>query len=77
MRAPRDIVKHVSVEIAKAKRKCHRSKQHRIAMGETCVVIKEGSFGSSKNYCAVCAIEILNAADQRLLGLRQELGPSH
>jgi hypothetical protein len=77
MRAPRDIVKHVGVEIAKAKRKCHRSKQHRIAMGEKCVVIKEGSFGSSKNYCAVCAIEILDAADQRILGLREEMGIAH
>lgn len=76
MKAPRDIVKHVSVENAKAKRKCHRTKAHNIAKGEVCIVIKDGAFGASKNYCLSCAIEILDAASRRLLALRGELGLS-
>lgn len=73
MRAPRDIIKHVSVETAKARRKCYRSKQHHIAKGQACVVIKEGSFDGSKNYCVACALDIFDAADQRLLILREAL----
>jgi hypothetical protein len=76
MRAPRDIIKHVCVETAKARRKCHRDKAHRIAMGEKCVVIRDGSFGASKNYCVPCAREILDAASERIGALRNHLEES-
>lgn len=66
MKAPRDILKHVSVEVAKAKRKCYRSGKHTIVKDEICIVIQEGNFGGSKNYCVLCAKEILLAAGTKL-----------
>lgn len=74
MRAPRDILKHVSVEVALAKRICHRDrKNHAIAKGQKCLVISEGSYGGSKNYCVACGVEILAAAGARCTGLRNQL----
>lgn len=69
MRAPRDILKHVQVETAARKRKCHRNKKHFVSKGEPCLVIKEGAFAGSKNYCVECAMEIINAANSKLLSL--------
>ncbi len=73
MKAPRDILKHVVVETAKKRRKCYRDKNHEVLAGQRCLVIKEASFGGSKNYCCPCAIEILSAADVKQAALRQEL----
>lgn len=73
MRTPRDILKHVSVECAKAQRKCYRDANHRIAKGDRCLVIKEGTFGGSKNYCAVCATVILAAAAAKHAALVREM----
>jgi hypothetical protein len=74
MRAPRDILKHVTVEVALAKRVCYRDrKNHAIVKGQKCLVISEGSYGGSKNYCVGCGIEILAAADSRCAALRKEL----
>ena len=73
MRAPRDIVKHVAVELTMAKRKCHGNKMHRIGSGERCVVVKEGSFAGSKNYCTTCARALLSAADARMKSLWSDL----
>ena len=53
MRAPRDVLKHVCVEIAERRRKCHRDKNHSISKGEKCLVVVDGSFGGSKNYDSV------------------------
>ena len=61
MRAPRDVLKHVCVEIAERRRKCHRDKKHSISKGEKCLVVAEGSFGGAKNYCTQCAAPILSA----------------
>ena len=77
MRAPRDILKHVSVEAAKAKRKCHRDNKHSIAKGDLCVVVRENNFGGSKNYCVVCSLTILDAADSKLLLMNRELKHSN
>jgi hypothetical protein len=74
VKAPRDILKHVSVEIAKARRKCYRDRSHQIAKGERCLVIREGSFGGSKNYCSVCAAAILTAAESKQAALRRGIG---
>ncbi len=76
MKAPRDILKHVSVEIAKAPRKCYRDKNHLVLRGQRCLVIKEASFGGSKNYCCPCATEILSAADAKRAALEHELEAS-
>jgi hypothetical protein len=54
----RDIICHVSVEIASRSRICHRNrKEHSIQRGEACLVVKDDS-GGKKNYCHICAAEI-------------------
>jgi hypothetical protein len=63
----RNVVSHVSVEVAKAKRICYRNrKDHVIVKGERCLVIQERSGQGSKNYCAECAQHILHAARTHL-----------
>ena len=76
MRAPRDIIKHVDIEVAKDGRKCHRTRAHRVARGEKCLVIQEGAFSGSKNYCVSCGLEIVAAAQARLISLRVALQES-
>lgn len=73
MKPPRDILKHVKVEIAKARRKCYRDQRPQIAKGERCLVIVEGSFGGSKNYCSVCAEAILTAAELKHAALTRDI----
>lgn len=77
MRRPRDIIKHVCVEVAKARRRCHRDDKHSIARGERCLVISEGSLAGSRNYCVACALEILGASESKHARLRLELSASH
>jgi hypothetical protein len=74
MRAPRDIIKHVATDTAKRKRRCHRNQEHQIAAGDTCIVVKDGAFRGAKNYCVICAPDILDAAQVKLESLRAELG---
>lgn len=74
MRAPRDLLKHVSVEVAERRRKCHRDKDHSISTGERCLVVAEGSFGGAKNYCSRCAGPILSAVATKHQKLVQEMG---
>ena len=67
MPAIRRALKHVSVDTARARRKCHRKpKEHSIIKGEACLVIKEPGQGSRKNYCRVCARPILQQAQADL-----------
>lgn len=66
MPAVRRILGHVSVEIAKVKRKCHRNpKKHKICRGEACLVVRDGN-GNCKNYCSDCAPAILGLAQADL-----------
>jgi hypothetical protein len=63
----RDLLCHVSVETALRPRKCHHNtRKHAIRTGQVCLVIKDASTGAKKNYCGLCAREILNDADVRL-----------
>ncbi len=73
MRAPRDVLKHVCVERAERRRKCHRDKTHSISKGEKCLVVAEGSFGGAKNYCTRCAGPILSAIAAKHQRLLQEM----
>ena len=63
----RRVLGHVSTETARATRKCHRKpKEHSIARGEACLVVKDQGQGSKKNYCRVCARSILEHAQADL-----------
>lgn len=65
----RDVLGHVVVEDARGRRICHRnSKGHSIERGESCLVISDEN-GRAKNYCVVCAKDILKKASEKLTGL--------
>ena len=64
----RNILGHVSVEVAARKRRCHRSGgTHGILVGDACLVVKDGL--NRKNYCRECSAEILTLAGIRLAHL--------
>jgi hypothetical protein len=71
----RDVLTHVSVEMAIRQRICHRNRQeHSVDKGELCLVIKDSSTGGKKNYCTDCAPAILDRAKSRLAEIETELG---
>ncbi|KDS92624.1 hypothetical protein DHOM_10015 [Dermabacter hominis 1368] len=70
MAAVKNILKHVSAEVAGRRRKCYRTKEHVILKGEPCLVVHDGP-QSQTTYCAVCASDILTKADQSLAGLHR------
>ena len=73
MPAIRRILGHVSIEIAKASRKCHRNpKKHKICRGEACLVVRDGN-GNGKNYCSDCAPAILELAQADLDDIKARL----
>lgn len=75
MAAIRNIIGHISVEVAKKKRACQRnSKEHSISKGEPCLVIKGGSYNAGKSYCCICAKPILKLAENRLSEIQKEMG---
>jgi hypothetical protein len=70
----RDILTHVSVEVASRKRICHRNrKDHAISKGEPCVVVRDHATGGKKNYCRVCSADIFEAAKGRIRALEEDL----
>lgn len=74
MAKTRDILTHVSLEIAVRKRICHHNRnQHEVAKDERCLVVKDAATGAKKNYCRQCALDILQAASTRIALLRAEL----
>lgn len=73
----RQVLIHVSVQTAAAKRKCYRKpRNHQITKGQACLVVREGSAGGRKNYCGACAVEILAMAERDIQSLRRALGQS-
>jgi hypothetical protein len=67
---------HAVLEIAERSRVCHRNRlKHKISKGEICLVVSMGRF-DSKNYCRVCALPMLEKADEdvRLLLARLNSG---
>jgi hypothetical protein len=67
----RRVLVHVTVETAAARRKCYRKpKDHHIAKGNKCLVIRDSNMGGKKNYCESCGMEILVAAEADLRSLR-------
>jgi hypothetical protein len=69
----RSILKHVVVERAAGKRKCHRDAKHAIAAGTDSLAIYD-DLGGRKNYCSKCAEPILDQADSDLKSFRSTLG---
>lgn len=73
----REILGHVSVQIAGKKRKCARNpSKHSISKGQPCLVIKGGTYNAEKSYCGECAADILDLADEQLKQLRIDLAQS-
>lgn len=65
MAAVKNVLKHLSTEVAGRKRKCYHSKKHEILKGETCLVVHDGP-QSQTAYCAACAADILAKAGRSL-----------
>jgi hypothetical protein len=73
MASVRDIIVHVEVEIALAKRICHHNRRkHSVPMGHKCLAVHDHD-GGRKNYCLPCALEILAKAKTKLLAMEQEI----
>jgi hypothetical protein len=70
----RDILTHVSIEVAKHRRICHHNRaEHSITKETACLVIKDPATGGGKNYCPLCASPILERAKMRISQLQNEL----
>jgi hypothetical protein len=73
MAAVRDIITHVEVQVAAGSRICHRNRRdHQISKGDKCLAIHDAD-GGRKNYCGVCATEILARAKTKVLALEQAI----
>ncbi len=68
MAAIKNVLKHLSTEVAGRKRKCFHTNKHQILKGETCLVVQDGPQNQT-TYCAVCAADILAKASQSLSAL--------
>jgi hypothetical protein len=71
----KDVLTHLKVEQALRIRQCGRNKnEHKIAKGETCLAIRDNTYGAWHSYCQECATEILGAAEAKLANLKSEIG---
>jgi len=74
MPAPREILKHVCVEVAVRQRICHRDrKKCCVPKGEPCLVIRNDSGLGDRNYCRLHAKPILERARADLNAFLAEL----
>jgi len=67
------LLKNARVEAAVRKRKCHGNQKHSILGGEACLVVRDPSTGSCRNYCVECAQPILGKAWDDLHELQSAL----
>lgn len=73
MPAVKDVMRHVTIEVAGRQRKCYRHpRKHLIMKGERCLVVAAGPQDRS-TYCVECAWEILQLAQRRLDNLSQRI----
>lgn len=70
----RDILVDTSVEQALRQRRCRRNKDHIIAKGEMCLVVKTNATNDPYSYCLVAAKPMLDAAWAKLKSIYAELG---
>lgn len=66
MPAIRDIMIHLNVEHAIKMRKCRRTKKHKVAGGDPCLVVKTGPMNKPYAYCAEHAKPMLDSAWHKL-----------
>lgn len=71
----RQILKHVSTEVAQGKRRCRRNQNHSILMGDPCLVIQDDQGPYRKSYCHECALPILKLCAHDLRQIRDVLYP--
>jgi hypothetical protein len=69
----RDLLVHVSVEVAQGKRKCRRTSARTIEKGERCLVVKSGPMNAPYSYSSENAKQMLDGAWKKLGGLYVEL----
>ena len=69
----RDILVHVSVETARGKRHCHRTRARTIEKGELCLVVKTGPMNAPYSYSAENAKQMLDDAWKKLQSLYKDL----
>ncbi len=74
MAAVKNILKHVSSDVAGRRRKCYRKDTHVILKGDPCLVVRDGPQNQS-TYCTVCASDILAKASEALGDLQRRLTP--
>jgi len=73
MAAVRDIITHVEIETAAAKRICHHDRRkHSIPPGQKCLAVYEHG-GGRKNYCVTCALAILAKATAKMSTLERDI----
>ena len=73
MPAVKDVLRHLTTEVAGRRRKCYRQPaNHAILKGELCLVVKDGP-QKQRTYCGVCAAEILELAQHRLTDLTTKM----
>ena len=69
----RNVIKHLSIEKAAGKRKCHTNSAHTIAIGERHLAQVVQS-GQRENICKECAGKVFDEAEAHLAALRKDLG---
>jgi hypothetical protein len=72
----RDILVHVSVEVAQRQRKCRRDTARIIAMGEHCLVVKTNPTNDEYSYSKEHAKPMLDLAWHKLRSIYAEMGLS-
>lgn len=73
MAAVRDILRHIAIEIGDKRRKCHRKRSHSIPAGQCHLAVYDGPRRARKNYCSICAKEILDLASKQFGEIRFQL----
>jgi hypothetical protein len=76
MATVKNVLKHLSTEVAGRKRKCYHTKKHEILKGEKCLVVRDGP-QSHTTYCGACAAEILAKASQSISDLSSDFNAPH
>ncbi len=76
MARTRDVLKHVSHEVARRRRRCGANRTHTIHAGESCLVVTGSMANDKKSYCASCSNLILAKAESRVSGLLDALRAS-